>query len=173
MPTLSQGTELFLAKNINLFYRVAQVGFAASLIVHLSTFFGLRATLDYFWFLHVGLFVVLIPALALTNYNQPETSKSKIFNFGMEKSPGWLKLACIIFLIYAGINLILFLTAMGGGGPDFIGGKYVASSHGQIVREITESEYWHLKILEARGFSGHWMVFYLVATSILHTQKIK
>ncbi|MGO4703257.1 hypothetical protein [Dyella sp. 2RAB6] len=35
-------------------------------------------------------------------------------------------------------------------------------NHGQLIREISATEYAGFKAEEVRGFSGHWMVFYFV-----------
>lgn len=160
----------FLIKNVSVFYMLATVGFFTSLIVHLSSFFGYWATMEKFWFLHVGVFVVWFPAVILSNENKMWSTDNKIM-VGMDRSPKWLSITCAILFCYALINFAIFMGAMGGGGPEIENGKYVLSSHGKFIKDITETEYWHLKAMELRGFSGHWMFFYLTAASILLTPK--
>jgi len=46
--------------------------------------------------------------------------------------------------------------------PDVRDGKYVLHNHGQVIRELSENEYEWQKAYILRGFSGHWMAFYLV-----------
>ena len=66
------------------------------------------------------------------------------------------------FFAYALINFALFFFLSKGGVPDVRDGKYVLHNHGQVIRELSEDEYELQKAYVVRGFSGHWMVFYLV-----------
>jgi hypothetical protein len=152
-----------------LFNHLAVIGFILSLFVHLSTYLGITMALDYVWPLHAGIFIVFFPALILMNRSDPDNRK--LFAFGMGKSPFWFKLMCLIFLIY-GVFCFVFIQGwrMDGGSPSLIYGKYLLTEHGKTLRELTEAEFWHFKIIEARAWSGPWMAIYLVLTSILYTQ---
>ena len=64
--------------------------------------------------------------------------------------------------IYAALNFALFNYNSEGGSPDIRDGHYVLHDHGKIIRELSEDEYHIQKAYVARGFSGHWMLFYLM-----------
>ena len=54
------------------------------------------------------------------------------------------------------------------GVPDIWEGQYVLHNHGTLIRNITEQEYTAYKAAEVRGFSGHWLAFYGIATALLY-----
>jgi hypothetical protein len=64
---------------------------------------------------------------------------------------------------YAFINFLLAMIPMSGT-PDIKDGHYILHNHGQLVRNLTESEYHSLKARMTRGFSGHWLAFYGINT---------
>jgi hypothetical protein len=68
---------------------------------------------------------------------------------------------------YAFINFAFFMIG-NIGTPDIIDGKFVLHNHGRIIKNLTEQQYHHYKALELRGFSGHWIAFYGIATAVLY-----
>ncbi len=64
--------------------------------------------------------------------------------------------------IYMLINFGLFFKNSEGGGPDAENGKYYLTSHGHIIRELSEQEFYRFRSYELRGFSGHWIFFSLI-----------
>lgn len=78
----------------------------------------------------------------------------------------WMKIVCLVFFIYAGINFALFYSLMQDGNPQIENGRYVLSLHGETTREINQDEYNKYQMYEVRGFSGHWMLFYLLPSFI-------
>jgi hypothetical protein len=64
----------------------------------------------------------------------------------------------LLLFVYAVVNFALFFLQVSGT-PSVRGSQYIVNNHGH-VREISEEEYHHLRAMEIRGFSGHWMVFY-------------
>jgi hypothetical protein len=80
--------------------------------------------------------------------------------------PRWGRYTIKAFFAYAIINFALFIFLSRGGVPDVRDGKYVLHNHGQVVRELSENEYEWQKAYVIRGFSGHWMVFYLVSAIV-------
>jgi hypothetical protein len=131
----------------------ALVGFLASLLVHSLTFLGISAAeyVPWVWMLHVGIFVAVIPLIG-------KDVRRDLVN----RKPRWVQAVLIFFIAYAVINFILFFWLSQGGTPDIWDGKYVLHSHGKLIRELSEREYHLQQAYVLRGFSGHWMIFYLL-----------
>lgn len=138
----------------------ALVGFLSSLVVHLSTFFGIDPSkhVPSVWTLHLGIFVVFVPMLFLQRLGPKKDFWRKIF----APMPRWARYTIKAFFAYAIINFALFFYLSQGGVPDVRDGKYVLHNHGQVIRELSEDEYELQQAYVIRGFSGHWMIFYLV-----------
>ena len=138
---------------------VALTGFFLSLFVHFITFFGIDPAkhVPWVWVLHLGIFVVFIPMLFVQGLTPRRDFWSKIFAV----MPRWARYTIKAFFAYAIINFALFFFLSKGGVPDVRDGKYVLHNHGQVIRELSEDEYELQKAYVVRGFSGHWMVFYL------------
>jgi len=160
---------------------IAGIGFALGLIVHVISLAGIYIgdKVPYIWGLHVGIFVVWLPAILELRKNpdlkQPSfgtmTNPFKFFGTIFKDTPKPVMIISVVFFFYAMINFFLFMQAGGGGVPDIMDGKYVINNHGSIIRELTESEYFKMKANEIRGFSGHWMAFYGLAMGILWPKK--
>jgi len=161
---------------------IAGLGLILGLIVHVISLFGIYIgdRIPFVWVLHVGIFIVWIPAILELKKNpefqQPDFKTSmnpkKFYGAVFKDTPKPIMYLSIGFFIYAAINFILFMQASGGGVPDIMDGKYVINNHGSIIRELTEIEYFKLKANELRGFSGHWMAFYGFAMGILWPKMI-
>ncbi len=138
----------------------ALIGFFSSLFVHLSTFFGIDLSkhVPWVWVLHLGVFVIFIPMVFVQGLGSRKDFWRKIF----AAIPRWARYTIKAFFAYALINFALFFFLSEGGVPDVREGKYVLHNHGQVIRELSENEYELQKAYVLRGFSGHWMVFYLV-----------
>jgi hypothetical protein len=160
-------------------FALSTVGFFVALAVHFSTYIGfhlLRTNPEIMW-LHVLVFPPFLTALKIMNdvkkkreasgmpgAAEPKSGKrndafDQLFPFG---APQWAKKALSVAGFYALVNFIVFIifipaTPLSGGGED---GKYRAKNrHGTF--EVTEEEYYSYRNWELRGFSGHWMMFYL------------
>ena len=136
------------------------IGFFASLLVHLTTFLGLNLAkyVPWVWGLHLGCFVATIPLLFVQGFKRKKDFWHKLF----APMPRWAQYIIRGFFIYALINFALFFFLSHGGTPEVRDGKYVLHSHGQVIRELSEEEYEHQNAYVLRGFSGHWMIFYLL-----------
>jgi len=145
------------------------VGFFASLLVHLTTFFGidLSRSVPWVWVLHMGIFVLFIPMLIV----QGVKPKKDYWNKLLADMPRWAGYALKFFFVYVPINFLLFIFLARGGVPEERDGKYVLNNHGTITRELSEVEYEWQKAYVLRGFSGHWMIFYLAAALVLLYKK--
>lgn len=165
--------------NKYIFY-VAVTGWTLGLIAHFTTFFGIDITdqFPYVWVLHLGIFVVWIPTvLYLKNNEELKTFKeSGMLNqmnpFGFYKivfkqTPTWLAVLAVGGILYAFANFMLFMGTQIGT-PEIKEGHYILQNHGELIKTISEQEYHHYRANEIRGFSGHWIAFYGIATAILY-----
>jgi hypothetical protein len=136
----------------------AFTGVGLSLIVHVTTFFGvdLMQSISWIWVLHIGIFVLFFlmnPSFRAWHIN---------WNDFFSPMPYWTKTLAGIFFIYAFINFAIFFFLSKDGSPEIINGKYVLQSGTLIIKELTESEYHWQQAYILRGFSGHWMIGYLI-----------
>jgi hypothetical protein len=70
-----------------------------------------------------------------------------------------IRILCAAVFIYTLVNFALFIKYSEGGGPFTENGKYYLKSHGHIIRELSEQEFYRFRSYELRGFSGHWILF--------------
>jgi hypothetical protein len=147
------------------FSLLAFVGFAVSLIIHLLTFLGLNLNerVPWIWILHLGIFIVFVPMLiAPLNWERKHWWR----NF-LAPMPKWVHYIAYGFFAYGIINFLIFISLSMEGSPDIRDGKYVLRSDGRVedqrvIREISKEEYDLRNDRIVRGFSGHWMIFYLI-----------
>ena len=135
------------AANVSLFRKVlaypfmalAAAGFCLSVYVHLGSLLG-KIVLPESWFtvMQVGVFVAFFPALLLL-------PKQKIRRRSdVPSTPGFLGSLMIATLAYALANFAIFMVTL-------------ARHHNQTTR-----------LMEWRGFSGHWMLFYSWSFAFLY-----
>ena len=141
---------------------VAAVAFGISLVAHAITFTGSNLTFlfPWIWLLHIGIFPLLFfvvrTSQAASQEQQPslETLATPI--------PHYIKIVLLAFFIYAIINFVIFISLTEGGTPSLENGIYVLKNRGTFIRQLTESEYLQHQAYTLRGFSGHWLIFYLL-----------
>jgi hypothetical protein len=90
------------------------------------------------------------------------TPKKDYWAWFFAPMPRWARYTAKVFFAYAIINFALFFFLSRGGTPDVRDGKYVLHNHGTVIRELSEDEYELQNAYILRGFSGHWMIFYLI-----------
>ncbi len=162
-----------------LFY-FALSGWTLALIVHLISLadIDISGKIPYVWILHIGIFVVWIPVVfdLIKNEELKDYKQSSVLNrmnpigyfkIIFKETPTWIIIIAICGFVYASINFSLFMTSQIGT-PDISEGQYILHNHGQLIQTLTEQEYHHYKANEVRGFSGHWILFYGVATALLY-----
>jgi hypothetical protein len=127
--------------------------------VHCLTFANVdvETAFRYVWLLHFGCFVVFFPfVLATRGESEPISSQL------LAQLPGWARVLMVCIFAYALLNFSLFLANSGGGVPLENNGTFLLENHGTVIRKLTEVEYHVQRAYEARGFSGIWLVFYLI-----------
>ncbi|MES2812013.1 MAG: hypothetical protein V4670_06040 [Bacteroidota bacterium] len=162
-----------------LFY-FALTGWTLGLFVHVLSLadFDVTEKIPFVWLLHIGIFIVWLPVVLdlknneeLQEYKQSGTvnrmNPIDFFKIVFKDTPTWMSVIAIGGFFYAFINFLLFMTSQGGT-PEMRDGLYILHNHGQLIKTLTEQEYHHYKANELRGFSGHWILFYGIATAFLY-----
>jgi hypothetical protein len=140
---------------------LSAISFTLALVVHGLTFahIDIMETIPAVWVLHVGIFVVFVPlvfsARRLSGADQKYRDFQSLF-------PEWANTLITVVFIYAIVNFVVFMFLSHGGVPAIRDGQFILHSHGKLVRVLTEKEYHVQRAYVVRGFSGHWLVFYLV-----------
>ena len=134
---------------LNGFAFLSAIGFAASLVSHLSALIGFNGPLgDQTWFLHVGIFVVWIPTVISSHMLSRNVPSKDVWKAALRWCPTWMKYLTYFFFGYAIFNFVLFMIIAPSGHP----------SAGPMPPSVV------------RGFSGHWMAFYCAAFAILYSK---
>lgn len=158
----------------------AIIGVCLSTVVHFATFAGFDplATSPLVWLLHIGIFVVWIPVVLLADRAYIESGLWRFKRGNMEaairSAPKWMRRLTWLFGYYAVVNFVIFFLTMmlvfGRGEPRLQNGQYVITSkRGAVIRQSSEREYHHFNAVLLRGFSGHWMLFYMAAITVLYS----
>jgi hypothetical protein len=143
--------------------------------VHLLSIVGIdvNETFPFIWLLHIGIFIVWIPVIMETKKNKElqeskgsKLKQSEFYNVLFNGAPNWMRMIAMGCFFYAILNFFLF-TFSQGGTPSIKDGEYILQNHGTLIKTLTKEEYHHFKANEVRGFSGHWILFYGVATVAL------
>jgi hypothetical protein len=146
------------------FLLLALLGLGFSLAVHLSTFTSNRPPMmSQVWPLHVAIFVVFVPMIiAQKRWGDPSSAKKRGSMGDMfSMTPKWMRIAFTICFFYAIANFVIFMVReQRAGKVRNENGKHVLVRDRQAVRELSEEEYRVHEARVARGFSGHWLIFY-------------
>ena len=148
---------------------IAAVGFFASLAVHVCALLGIdaQARFPFVWLLHVGIFVVFVPAAIAQKRASKPGSRSSWNDLLL---PAWMKALGPVLFIYAIVN---FMIAMHGapGKTRLDHGRHVVVERGAVVRVLADEEFHANEATVLRMFSGHWMMFYAGAFAMLYARR--
>ena len=115
------------------FVILSAVGFVLSVIVHGLAIFGVTPPGgDIVFVLHIGIFIIWIPAVMLNQRHRKDF---------LDRTPAWMKNTLAVLGAYAILNFGYFLVTS----PKK--GSAEAKAHPASPKVV-------------RGFSGHWMIFY-------------
>lgn len=162
------------------FFFFAVIGWSIGLVVHLLSLFDydVAEVFPFVWILHVGAILIMFPAIIELKKTVPVrqvngrllgTSRG-FYTHVFKNAPRWLSIIVGLCFAYAIVNFILFITSQLGT-AEIQGGQYVLTSHGKILKTLTEEEFHHVKANMLRGFSGHWILFFAAAAAILYPFK--
>ena len=128
---------------------LSAAGLVASLVVHFCSLLGRPNPFgEYAWTLHIGIFVVWLPTVIVTNkvMRNSHVKQKDIWKVALMGCPSWMRYMTYGFFGYAFLNFGIFFLRTIGKDPKSIG-----------------------PIVELQGFSGHWMAFYSAALSSLYS----
>jgi hypothetical protein len=136
------------------FLALAAIGLVLSLIVHVSALAGLQQPLGpAAWGLHVGVFVVWLPAILVCNRMTEGFKRKDQWNTALRGCPNWMRGLVYVFFLYAVLNFLFFMaqTLLVPPPPRDAAGDAAASP------EVF------------RGYSAYWMALYSSAAAILYS----
>jgi hypothetical protein len=173
---------------------LAGCGLVTSIAAYVGTFGG--TTLDTFmpwpFVLHVGVFLLLVPMVAIESspfnfktpawiwfsggrpiergsfswkgYAQgaPVWGETFYWKQFSQGMPKWVVPTIKLLGLFFFFHFILFLVQSQAASPQIEDGQYVLNNHGQIVQALTQLEYFRLKGAELRMFAAGWIFFYFV-----------
>jgi hypothetical protein len=119
---------------------LAGIGFVVSLLVHVAAWAGI-APPQAAWALHIGIFVVWLPTVLVSQGLTRDFKQRDFWTAALRGAPSWAPMVLKWLMGYAVVNFLLFMFQTGARGND--------------------------PALQARGFSGHWMIFYGAAAATL------
>src|SRR5690349_3619001 len=140
---------------------VAAIGFGLSAAAHLLSFcaIDLGKIFPAVWLLHVGIFVVWIPAVLISRKLIAQTNRKDSWKAMSAWAPPWMGKLCGVLFAYAFFNFFFTLLVLKkSGSPGIVNGEKVLQSHGRIIQKLSEDEYRRHQAYDIRVFSGHWMV---------------
>jgi hypothetical protein len=143
----------------------ALVGLVASLLVHLSTFLGAphAPTMNSpIVVLHIAIFLPIGAMILALRSETKGKDPQEVKRLLLSGVPTWAKALLVVAFVYTPLNFLGTMQRTGGRSAEARGGEWVLTSHGRVVRHVTPEEAAENEALVTRGFSGHWMAFYLV-----------
>jgi hypothetical protein len=149
---------------------IGMVGFVSSVVVHGATYFNVNMGKNYpsIWLLHVGAIALCFP-MAISTRSLKKGNKKDVWNRFFEPMPAWTRTIAFGFFGYAILNFMLFFFSSAGDPTPVIrnNGEYTirttVDGESQFT-PISRDEYYERQTKVVRGFSGHWMIFYLLPT---------
>ena len=156
------------------FVLLAALGLLISIAANVSTFFGVEPMHRWpdLWLLHLGVFVVFIPAISVQSQYRNETPFRWRDVFG--GVPAWLRWLLVWLIVYAPVSALAFVIVCGSGGPSKEpDGTYAMTSHGRILRTLTANEYHRASGYEFRFMSSWWIAFYSISLALLVSAMIR
>jgi hypothetical protein len=107
---------------------------------------------DMIFALHVGIFVVWIPTVLVSNSATRMVGRRDFWKVALAGCPAWMRWMLYTLLGYAVVNFVYCMAYLGMG-----------RNHVMPMREAAPPSV-------VRMFSGHWMVFYFTAFAVLYSR---
>ena len=132
------------------FMLLAEFGLALSIAAHCMALAGTPIPGGKLvWGLHVGIFVVWIPAVLTSMQVTRYANRKDFWKIALVGCPIWMRRAFYVLFAYAILNFLVFMAT-------------TASQPKRPTGDAAPSV--------VRGFSGHWMIFYGAAFAILYSR---
>ncbi len=152
---------------------IAVFGLISSAVAHFSTFLGVnpRPVFPLVWALGALLIVVWTTVVLWLRRICTADNQMDIWKIATRNAPAWMKVLLIAFVAYGIFSFFftVFVLTEGGVASERDGRK-VLESHGEIIRTLTDEEYETHHAYTVRIFSGHFMIFYAVGTTVLFSR---
>jgi hypothetical protein len=155
-------------------YNLSLIGWSLTTSIILLSLFeiNLLEKFPFLFILFAGVFIVFFLAIFYAKNNERimeyEYDNNTMWGSGgvslipfFENAPHWI--LAIVGLSF--VSAIIFFSQTFGtetGTAEMINSKYFLTSHGRVLREITENDYKKIKLLIDRGFFGMTMLFYSI-----------
>lgn len=121
------------------FALLALAGLIASVVVHGCSLFGIPQPLgEAAWGLHVGIFVIWVPAILVAQKLTHGSKQAEFWKAALRGCPRWMRTSLYVLFAYVFVNFFLSIALGPGSEAD-----------------------------QFRLFSGHWMVFYFAGFAML------
>ena len=133
------------------FYYAAVVS-GCAVLLWVATFFTHRLT-GFVLLLFVAMFLGF--GVVIASHRREYTSLQEFW--GRCCKP--LFVLTMVVILYAFFNFFISALIMEGGGPQEMQDGFYLTSHGDVLRELTEAEFVRLKKTELRMFFGHVTAF--------------
>lgn len=132
-----------------IFGPIALAGFLLSTITHIAALSGRPGPLgDSAMILHVGTFVVWVPAMITARAVSKRTKRGEAHKAVFRGAPPWVRYSTFVLFAYGIVNVVMFIRDLERNADSEPSAKFVA---------------------ETRGASGHWMFFYGAGLAILYS----
>jgi hypothetical protein len=149
-----------------LFTGVAAVCFAATLGLHVASFFSsdLGGVRRFVWFHFFLIGIGIVTVLIYKMRGEP---------FQPTVLPGWAQVPLALIFLYFVLNMVVLFIVLKAGSPKFTNGSYQLTDHGKLIRYLTEDEYKNMTNWELRFFASGWMIGFGALTAYLwHLREI-
>jgi len=159
--------------------KISIVSWALCFIIIVFSFFNINlpSLMPFLWCLCPLVFIVFIPSVLYAKKSRQanEDDYNDSFNLNsnsvsllpfVEKAPISLLLILVTSFLITAISAI-FMFTMESGTPEIINNQFVLQFRGQIVRKITEKEFYNLKLLDVRYSFGFILIFYAVCILVI------
>jgi hypothetical protein len=128
---------------------LSALGLGLSLFSHVCALAGIDGPLgDMTWGLHIGIFVVWLPAVLFSRTLGRNASQHDFWKVILRGCPPWMRYAFYGLFAYAFVNFAAFILM-----PN----RATQGSGGSTPPSVV------------RGFSGHWMLFYAAAFVVAYS----
>jgi hypothetical protein len=124
---------------------IAGAGILASIVVYLLSFTGVTLYQQFRWFLflHIGVFILLIP-ISLIERSAVRSGTFYWKGFA-SRMPHWAVPTIKVLGGLAIAHFLLFLALTHAGSPSVKNGEYSLDDHGRTVRVLSKEEYLSLR----------------------------
>jgi hypothetical protein len=163
---------------MNITFLLGTILLLAAMLVHASTFITDREPLSTMVLFPLTgfMFVLFFMAVRVARKQDMRLNGGWSWKQVLEHAPKWVPYSLAALTVYTGFNFLFSLWYLNEGlTPGVVQGQYVMQDHGNVVRTLSQAEYWRHSAYELRGMSTHIILFTAVALGILwsHVRKEK